>query len=311
MGLTHGECEESEIKEQEKIGDEQQDDDRPWQGIISRTSDTPTRPRVTDPPRWADLVRTAGAGDPATPPTESRSVPPPRTIEIGFERSSPRRYLIRRPEANRDCLPASSRATCPAWRGSCRPRGGTRPRGSAATASTASRTPSSCRSWRGSPAPGRQEPRQPRPPGVRCESGGRPEGRYIDTAICFTMAAGLVMAPRIGVLDPGLIHFLGATEGMTLERFDHLVQARTGPARHLGDQPRRPRPARPATRRHSRGQGHRPVPPPGPEMDRRDGRRLTNRPVPAEVRSHDRTPRRIELSRTDGLIYNPRMGNPR
>ena len=53
---------------------------------------------------------------------------------------------------------------------------------------------------------------------------GRPEGRYIDTATCFTMAAGLVMAPRLGVLDPGLIHFLGATEGMTLERFDQLVQ---------------------------------------------------------------------------------------
>jgi len=52
---------------------------------------------------------------------------------------------------------------------------------------------------------------------------GRPEERCIDTAICFTMAAGLVMATRIGVLDPGLIHFLEATEGRTLEWFDHLV----------------------------------------------------------------------------------------
>ena len=93
MGKMHGKCEKSEIKEQEKIGDEQRDDDWPWQGIISRKSDAPTRLCVTDPPRRADLVRSAGAGDPVTPLKESRSVPPPRTAEIGFECPSPRRYL--------------------------------------------------------------------------------------------------------------------------------------------------------------------------------------------------------------------------
>jgi acetate kinase len=44
----------------------------------------------------------------------------------------------------------------------------------------------------------------------------------------FTPASGLVMGTRCGDLDPGLIAFLARAEGMTPERFHHMVNQESG-----------------------------------------------------------------------------------
>jgi acetate kinase len=53
-------------------------------------------------------------------------------------------------------------------------------------------------------------------------------GRPVDTTMGFTPAAGLVMGTRTGDLDPGLVRFLAQSEGMSADRFDHMVNRDSG-----------------------------------------------------------------------------------
>jgi acetate kinase len=54
------------------------------------------------------------------------------------------------------------------------------------------------------------------------------EGRCRDTSMGFTPASGLVMGTRSGDLDPSLAQFLAASEGMTSEGFQHMVNHESG-----------------------------------------------------------------------------------
>ncbi|MBA3753216.1 MAG: acetate/propionate family kinase [Nitrospira sp.] len=54
------------------------------------------------------------------------------------------------------------------------------------------------------------------------------DGSSIDTTMGFTPASGLPMSTRSGDLDPGLYSYLSGTEGMTLEQFQKMVNARSG-----------------------------------------------------------------------------------
>ena len=54
------------------------------------------------------------------------------------------------------------------------------------------------------------------------------DGRSIDTTMGFTPTAGLPMSRRAGDIDPGLVAYLSRTEGMTAERFDEMVNAKSG-----------------------------------------------------------------------------------
>ena len=54
------------------------------------------------------------------------------------------------------------------------------------------------------------------------------DGRCLETTMGFTPASGLVMGTRCGDLDPGLFGFLAQAEGMTPERFHHMVNQESG-----------------------------------------------------------------------------------
>jgi acetate kinase len=54
------------------------------------------------------------------------------------------------------------------------------------------------------------------------------EGKSIDTSMCFTPTAGLVMSTRSGDLDPGLAPFLARTEQMTTKQFYEMVNHKSG-----------------------------------------------------------------------------------
>jgi acetate kinase len=53
-------------------------------------------------------------------------------------------------------------------------------------------------------------------------------GKSIDTSMCFTPTAGLVMSTRSGDLDPGLAAFLARTERMTSKHFYEMVNHDSG-----------------------------------------------------------------------------------
>jgi len=53
-------------------------------------------------------------------------------------------------------------------------------------------------------------------------------GKSIDTSMGFTPASGVPMSTRSGDLDPGLVSYLGATEGMTAKEFDTMVNTQSG-----------------------------------------------------------------------------------
>jgi acetate kinase len=53
-------------------------------------------------------------------------------------------------------------------------------------------------------------------------------GRSLDTSMGFTPASGLVMGTRAGDLDPGLPAFLARSTGMTLARFQQMVNHESG-----------------------------------------------------------------------------------
>jgi acetate kinase len=53
-------------------------------------------------------------------------------------------------------------------------------------------------------------------------------GRSIDTSMGFTPASGLVMSTRTGDIDPGLAFFLGRTQGVTVARFQRMVNHESG-----------------------------------------------------------------------------------
>jgi len=53
-------------------------------------------------------------------------------------------------------------------------------------------------------------------------------GRSIDTTMGFTPTAGLMMSTRTGDLDPGVFAYLARTEGMTVERFQRMINAESG-----------------------------------------------------------------------------------
>lgn len=54
------------------------------------------------------------------------------------------------------------------------------------------------------------------------------DGKSQDTSMGFTPASGLIMGTRSGDLDPGLIHYLAHTEGMTTAQFQHMVNHESG-----------------------------------------------------------------------------------
>ncbi len=54
------------------------------------------------------------------------------------------------------------------------------------------------------------------------------DGRCVDTSMAFTPTSGLVMGTRSGDLDPGLVAYLAATEGMTVAGFQKLVNRESG-----------------------------------------------------------------------------------
>ena len=53
-------------------------------------------------------------------------------------------------------------------------------------------------------------------------------GKSIDTSMCFTPTAGLVMSTRSGDLDPGLAPYLARTERMTTSQFYKMVNHESG-----------------------------------------------------------------------------------
>jgi acetate kinase len=54
------------------------------------------------------------------------------------------------------------------------------------------------------------------------------DGKSIDTSMCFTPTAGLVMSTRSGDLDPGLAPYLARTEKMTTQQFYQMVNHESG-----------------------------------------------------------------------------------
>ena len=54
------------------------------------------------------------------------------------------------------------------------------------------------------------------------------KGRSMDTTMSFTPTAGLVMSRRTGDLDPSLAGYLARTEKMSIERFQHMINAESG-----------------------------------------------------------------------------------
>jgi acetate kinase len=54
------------------------------------------------------------------------------------------------------------------------------------------------------------------------------DGKSIDTSMCFTPTAGLVMSTRSGDLDPGLAPYLARTEQMTTQQFYEMVNHKSG-----------------------------------------------------------------------------------
>ena len=54
------------------------------------------------------------------------------------------------------------------------------------------------------------------------------DGKSIDTSMCFTPTAGLVMSTRSGDLDPGLAPYLARTEQMTTGQFYKMVNHESG-----------------------------------------------------------------------------------
>ena len=54
------------------------------------------------------------------------------------------------------------------------------------------------------------------------------DGKSIDTSMCFTPTAGLVMSTRSGDLDPGLAPYLARTKKMTTQQFYKMVNHESG-----------------------------------------------------------------------------------
>ncbi|MDP9084133.1 MAG: acetate/propionate family kinase [Pseudomonadota bacterium] len=54
------------------------------------------------------------------------------------------------------------------------------------------------------------------------------DGRCLDTSMGFTPTAGLIMGTRSGDLDPGLMSYLSATQGMTVAQFQAMVNHESG-----------------------------------------------------------------------------------
>jgi acetate kinase len=54
------------------------------------------------------------------------------------------------------------------------------------------------------------------------------DGASIDTSMGFTPAAGIAMSTRAGDIDPGLVLYCAATEGMTAARFHRMVNRESG-----------------------------------------------------------------------------------
>ena len=54
------------------------------------------------------------------------------------------------------------------------------------------------------------------------------DGRCIDTSMGFTPTSGVMMSTRSGDLDPGILSFLAATEGMDIARYQRMVTHESG-----------------------------------------------------------------------------------
>jgi acetate kinase len=53
-------------------------------------------------------------------------------------------------------------------------------------------------------------------------------GKSIDTSMGFSPASGLVMGTRTGDLDPGLVYYLANTQGVTISKFQQMVNHKSG-----------------------------------------------------------------------------------
>jgi acetate kinase len=54
------------------------------------------------------------------------------------------------------------------------------------------------------------------------------DGRSIDTSMGFTPIGGVVMSTRAGDLDPGLVTYIGRSEGLTADQVEDLLSHRAG-----------------------------------------------------------------------------------
>ena len=54
------------------------------------------------------------------------------------------------------------------------------------------------------------------------------KGKPVETTMGFTPTSGLPMSRRSGDLDPGLVAYLAGSESMTVEQFQHMVNAESG-----------------------------------------------------------------------------------
>jgi acetate kinase len=64
--------------------------------------------------------------------------------------------------------------------------------------------------------------------GNGCSACAIREGASVDTSMGFTPLEGLVMGTRSGDLDPGLINYLAAKEGLTLHHVEALLNTQSG-----------------------------------------------------------------------------------
>ncbi|HEY3914341.1 MAG TPA: acetate/propionate family kinase [Verrucomicrobiae bacterium] len=54
------------------------------------------------------------------------------------------------------------------------------------------------------------------------------DGKGVDTSMGFTPTAGIPMSSRTGDMDPGVFSYLAISEGVTPEKFGHMVNAESG-----------------------------------------------------------------------------------
>ena len=54
------------------------------------------------------------------------------------------------------------------------------------------------------------------------------QGKPVDTSMGFTPASGVPMGTRSGDIDPGVVWYLGSTEGLDAKQFNHMLNSESG-----------------------------------------------------------------------------------